>query len=690
MRTKIYRIFAVLIALILFSSNAVKSEEGMWTLDNLPLKNLKNKYKFVPTNEWLDHVRLSSVRFSDGGSGSFISPTGLVLTNHHVAEGQLQKMSSANKDYLKCGFQAKSLAEEVKCPDLELNVLVDMKNVTDIVQKASKGKNDKEIAVNTQKVIAKIEKENSEKTKLRCEVVNLYHGGEYWLYTYKKYRDVRMVFAPEKSVAYFGGDYDNFTYPRYDLDFTILRAYENDKPAQIKNYLKVNTNGIKNGELIFVSGNPGSTDRLITYAQFEFSRDFQYPFNINYFKHKIKVLDDYSKRGPEQKRRAGSVVFSLQNSMKAQMGEFEGLKNKNINREFKKRDMELKKSVLNNPTLKKEIGDPWTVIDNCLNDYKKNFKIVTYRVTEGRLPELAMAIVFYAIESKKPDGERLAAYHEAKIDALKYELFSPAPIYKDLDEVLLADHMKTALKELGPNDEYLKILLDGKTPEARAKELIQGTKLADVEYRKSLIKGGMEALKKSDDPLIKVALKLEPVRRKIKKWAEVDFFGVLNAASQKVAKARFKVYGKNTYPDATFTLRLSYGAVKGYPYNGTIAPYQTTFYGMFDRYYSFNKEKNEWMLPERFLEGKNKIEMTTPLNFVTTNDIIGGNSGSPLINRDGEIVGLAFDGNMESLPGNFMFDETANRCVALNLGAIVEVLKKMYNADGILNEIIGK
>jgi len=666
------------------------ADDGMWTFDNPPTKQLQEKYNFTPTQEWLDHVRLSSVRFNDGGSGSFVSPNGLVLTNHHVALGQLQKMSSKDKDYVADGFYAKTRAEEIKCTDLELNVLISMENVTARVQSAIKpGMSEKEAFDAQKEEIAKITKESSEKTGLRSDVIAFYQGSEHWLYRYKKYTDVRLVMAPEQQIAFFGGDPDNFTYPRYDLDMTLFRVYENDKPVQPAHYLKWNSKGAQAGDLVFVSGHPGSTDRLQTMAQLEYLRDFNFPLRFKTFERRLAVLKKYSKLGPEQERRALNQIFGLENTLKANRGEYQGLLDAGLMEQKRKEDSDLRSRVNANPEWKRAYGDAWDSIAVAIDRSKTIVSQNTYRTLRGsRLATLATQIVQYVAEITKPNEKRLTEFQDANLASLQFRMYSRAPVYSDLEELLLADGLQESLEELGPNDPFIQTVLDGHSPADGAEELIQGTKLADVEFRKALIKGGEQAVAQSTDPLIVLARKLDPDVRQRRQWTETNLTSVQSAAVEKIGKARFAVYGKNTYPDATFTLRLSYGTVCGYPMNGTKAPSKTTMYGLYDRAYSFGNT-GDFGLPKRYEERREKLDLSTPMNFVSSCDIIGGNSGSPTINSAGELVGLIFDGNIESLPGRFLFDGEKNRAVSVHTAAMIECLRKIYDAGTLADELEG-
>jgi len=667
------------------------ADEGMWTFDNPPLKQLKERYGFTPTKEWLDHVQLSSVRFMDGGSGSFISPNGLVLTNHHVAVGQLQKISGAARDYVATGFFAPARDKELKCPDLEINVLISMEEVTKKVQAVVKeGMSDAEALKARRAEIARIEKVSLDKTGLRSNIVSLYHGGEYWLYCYKKYTDVRLVMAPERQAAYFGGDSDNFTYPRYDLDMAFFHVYENDKPVKNEHYLRWNTKGVEEGDLVFVSGNPGSTDRLYTFTRLKFQRDIYYPMILKYIEKYIQTLRGYSKKGTEQERRALIRIFGLENAKKALTGELQGLQDKDLMAKRKNEEDDFRKLVAANHEWQEKYGSAWEKISGVIKKNAGLAKERFYRRLVGsRMANFASTIVRYVVEVKKPDGERLPGYHDSELEELRFYLFSPAPIYKDLEETLLAEGIQWSLDELGSDDGFLKLVLNGSSPKIVAKNLINNSRLGSADFRKSLIEGGEEAVEKSRDSLIVLARKLEPMKRKEEKWYRENVESVLTAASEKIAKVRFAVYGKTAYPDATFTLRLSYGAAKGYPMNGTKAPFKTTLYGLFDRSISFGK-KGEFALPQRYWDRKDKLDLSTPVNFVSTCDIIGGNSGSPVINRQAELVGLIFDGNIESLPGRFVYDEAKNRAVAVHSAYIIEALRKLFDATDLADEIEGK
>ena len=679
---------AAMLAAALFSP-AVRADEGMWTFDNPPVKQLQEKFNFTPTQQWLDHLRLSSVRLNDGGSGSFVSPHGLLLTNHHVARGQLQKNSSADHDYIRDGFYATTPEQEMKSQDLEVNVLVSYEDVTDRVNTATKGaKNTEEEFAKRKAVIAEIEKESTEKTGFRSDVVTLYQGGEYWLYRYKKYTDVRLVFAPEQQAAFFGGDPDNFTYPRYNLDMALYRVYENGKPIDSKDYLKWNPQGAGDGDLVFVSGHPGSTQRLATYGSLVFDRDTVTPIIIQVLKRRIATLRDYSARGPEQTRQAASQIFGLENSLKVYVGRLAGLQDKNLMEKKRREEEEFRAKVDANPEWKKEFGNAWDGVAEAIDKAKPRIKEQFFRSTDSQLAGLAVNLVTYVSEIQKPDGERLEGFHDSQLESLRLRLFSPAPIYPEMEIARMTSALEAGVKELGPDDPWIKAVLDGRTPKDAANQMISGTKMGDAAFRKSLAEGGQTAVEASTDPLIAMARRIDPIRREQIKWFEKNVQSVEQRSGEKLGRARFAVYGKNTYPDATFTLRLSYGQVMGYPMNGTKAPYKTTMYGLYDRAASFNN-KVPFDLPKRYVDGKDKLDLVTPFNFVTTNDIIGGNSGSPVVDRQGDIVGLIFDGNIQSLVGDFVYDSYQNRAVAVHTAAMTEALKKLYGAQKLVDELLG-
>ena len=685
---RIFRVATFASALLaLTSSQILHADEGMWTFDRPPLQAIQQRYGFTVTQPWLDHLRLSSVRFPDG-SGSFVSPTGLVLTNHHVALEQLQKISTPQKNYVADGFYARTRAEEVKAADAELDVLMSSEDVTSRVAAAAAKAPNAQDALEARKAeVARIEKECVDTMKLRCDVVPLYQGAQYWLYRYKKYTDVRLVFAPEQQMAFFGGDPDNFTYPRHDLDFAIFRVYENDQPVHTDNYLKWNAKGAADQEPVFVTGHPGSTDRNDTVAELETERDVIYPISLKVVGRRLGVLRKYASLGAEQARQAAGLIFSLENAQKAYTGEYNGLTDPKIMQKKSADEKALRDRIAKKPEWQKEYGAAWPTIQRTQEVRRRLYKSERFEQLRGSsLAPLGLIFVQYAQEIGKPDADRLDGFHDAQLPTLKFQLLSPAPFYRPLEQVLLADSLQESLEELGPNDPFIKASLAGKSPTDAAAALVGGTKLDELAVRKELLDGGPAAINASNDPLIVLGRAIDPTVRALKKTLDRDVTSVVSAAREKVGRARFAVYGTSVYPDATFTLRLSYGKVNGYPMNGTKAPYQTTFFGLYDRSAGFDN-KPPFQLTPRFADKHSQVEMSTPLDFVSTNDIIGGNSGSPVVNRAGELVGLIFDGNIESLVGRFVYDEEKNRAVAVHAGAIVHALRTVYDAAPLADEL---
>jgi hypothetical protein len=690
MNFRALRIVFLIPVLLLAIAAIASAEEGMWTFDNPPLKELAEKYNFHPTQDWLDHLRLSSVRLNDGGSGSFVSPNGLLLTNHHVARDQLQKNSTAEHNYVRDGFYAATPDQEMKTPDLEVNVLVGMQDVTARVQGAAKGaKDDAEALKARETETAAIEKESKDKTGLRSDVVSFYNGGEYWLYQYKAYTDVRLVFAPEEEAAFFGGDPDNFTYPRYDLDMALYRVYDNGKPLHTDNYLKWNAKGAAPGDLVFVSGHPGATSRQDTQAELSLERDTIEPSVIQYLQRRIDAEQEFAKLSPENADLVGTNVFLLQNSLKVYLGRTEALSDKAILAKKQAEEKDLRDQVAANPEWQKEYGGAWDQVAHAVDLAKPDVQRRIFRRTDSQLFSFALQIVQYVAEVKKPDGDRLPQYHEAGLDSLRFQLLSPAPIHLSVDKLYMRTALNLAKEKLGANDEYLQAIVQGGDIDKTVDALVDGTKLGDAAFRKSLLDGGEAAVAASTDPMIMAARRVDPIWRASYVKNRDNIESVFDAAGEKLGNARFAVYGKNAYPDATFTLRLSYGTVDGFPYNGTTAPPVTTFYGLYDRAASFS-DKSPWDLTPKEEAARDKLDLATPLDFVCTADIIGGNSGSPVVNRDGELVGLIFDGNIESLAGDFVYDGTKNRAVAVHSAGMIEAMRKIYGVGALADELEGK
>lgn len=686
----------VIIAFCLTFAPARYADEGMWTFDNPPLKHWKEKYGFEPTREWLDHVRLSTVRLSEGaggGTGSFVSPDGLVFTNQHVGAGQAAKLSGGGRDLVKQGFYARSREEELKCPDLEVNVMISYEDVTKRVQGAVKpGASDKEAADQRRAAMAAIEKEESAKTGLKCEVVTLYNGGEHWVYRFKRYTDVRLVFSPEEQIAYFGGDYDNFTFPRYDLDITFFRVYENNQPAKVEHYLKWASKDVTEGDLVIVPGFPGSTARLLTAAQIRYHRDAGNPVQMQVWTSRSAALKKYSARGAEQQRQASQTIRSLENSIKRMVGQQTGLENPRIFKKKEDEDAALRKAVASKPEWQRAYGDAWAQIEKAYAALPAMSKRIAFsNLTPSRLGTIASNFVRYAEEIRKPNDQRYEEFRDNRLEALKRNLLSPAPIYPEMEEAILAAWLEEGRKTLGDNDPFIRAAIGASAPADVAKRVIGGTKLHDLAFRKALFEGGADAISKSDDPLVELARKVEPIIRELRAWNEEKIQSVETGAGEKIANARFAVYGKSVYPDANFNLRIEYGTVAGYEEDTTLVPFKTTFFGLFDRANSFN-EKPPYHLPPRWKDAKSRIDLSTPLNFVYSADTIGGNSGSPVINRNAEIVGINFDSNIQKLPNRYLYidEREGARAIGVHAAAVVEALPKLYGAKALVEEIKGK
>ena len=676
-----------------------QADEGMWLFNNPPLKLLQEKYHFQPTPAWLEHIQKSSVRFDNGGSGSFISPDGLVMTNHHVGADCLAKISTKEKDYLAIGFAANSNADEPKCVDLELNVLMSIEDVTKRAASAVKPGMDSAAAEKARRAeINNIEKESRDQTGLRSDVVPLYNGGQYHLYRYKRYTDVRLVFAPQKAIAFFGGDADNFEYPRYDLDICFFRVYENDKPVHTDNYLKWSEAGAAEGDLVFVSGHPGRTERMDTVAHIEYQRDYSVPGVLNLLRRREILLQGYSERSSENARRAEDDLFSIQNSRKAYLGILAGLQDPAILN--KKRDAEtaLREAVTKDSKLNREYGGAWDQVAATLKTLIKirdEYNLIGIgparraQAFNSDLFDIAIKLVRLAEETAKPNPERLREYAEASLDSFKLQLFSEAPIYEDLETVTLGDSLGMMVEEMGADNPLVKKVLAGKSPSERAVELVQGTKLKEVAVRKRIAEGGLKAIQDSTDPMIQLARLIDPDSRRIRQAFEQQVDEPQRQAYTKIANARFGIYGSNVYPDATFTLRLAFGEAKGYTEAGEKIPWATTLGGTYE-HAAAHGNKAPFELPKIWNERKGQLNLSTPFNFVSTADVIGGNSGSPVINRQGELVGIIFDGDIESLILDYIYTDQQARAVAVHSAGILEALRKIYSADRLVAEITGK
>ena len=684
------RHLAATVLVVLLSPLHSRADEGMWLFNDLPLAYLKDTYSFEPSQNWIDRVSQASIRFNSGGSGSFVSSKGLVLTNHHVGADVLHKLSTSQKDYYQDGYYARTAKEELQAPDLELNQLVSIEDVTDKVLSAvqpgmSTGKS------NTARraVVAEIEKSSFDKTGLRSDVVTLYRGGAYHLYRYKRYTDVRLVFAPEAAIAAFGGDPDNFEYPRYCLDACFFRVYENGKPASIKHFLKWSQSGAKEGELIFVSGHPGRTSRLYTTDALTFLRDARLPYTLNILRRWEVLLQQYGFEGEEQTRRAKDELFSIQNSRKALSGMLQGLQNPELILTKKNSELELRKRIEADPKLRSH-SDAWDRIASAQKHYatlmRKRALLELGMAFRSNLFSMARTLVRMAAEDQKPNSERLAEYRESGRPSLEQSLFSKAPIHKDLERVKLADSLALLVEGLGGDNPLVEKVLAGRSPRARAANLVDNSDLHEVAKRKELAKGGASAIASSEDPMIRMASLVDSESRALRKTYEEDVQEVERQAYAGISDAMFALQGTTTYPDATFTLRLSFGTIRGYNEGGTRIPAWTTLGGAFEHEANHGKEK-PWRLPSLWHEKKDELDLSVPFNFVITADIIGGNSGSPVVNRKGELVGLIFDGNIYSLTADYLYSDELGRATSVHSSAIRESLETVYQADRIAKEL---
>jgi Peptidase S46 len=686
------RLMLVLGIMMTATIGSLVAGEGMWLFNNPPKKLLKDKFNFDKPQEWYDHVQKSSVRFNSGGSGSFVSANGLVMTNHHVGADQLQKMSSEKTNYLRDGFHAKTRAEEVKCTDLELNVLMSIEDVTDQVNAAVKPEMSAAEAFAARRaVMAKIEKESLDNTKLRSDVITLYQGGAYHLYRFKKYTDVRLVFAPEQQIAFYGGDPDNFEYPRFDLDICVFRVYENDKPIKCEHYLRWSKAGAKDGELVFVSGHPGRTSRQYTMTETAYARDRQFPALLDMLYRWEVLMTAYSARSTENARRAREEFFGVQNSRKARDGGMGGLLDPGLINRKRADEQKLRDTVANHVDLKDAAG-AWDKIDAAQktigeNAWKYNL-LEAGRGFHTAYFGLARTLLRAADEKAKPNAERLREFRESALESLEQELFSEAPIYDDFEEVKLADSLTYLAQKLGYTSEIVQRVLAGRSPGERAHDLIAGTGLKNVENRKKLYNGGKSSVDMTNDPMIVLAKSIDEEARAVRKIIEAQD-EIKRQAHAQIAKAKFVLEGTSTYPDATFTLRLAYGVVKGYEEAGKHIPFETKFAGLYERSKEHDN-KSPFDIPPRWMERKDRLDLNTPFNFVCTADIIGGNSGSPVINANAEFVGIIFDGNIQSLVLDFIFDETVARAVSVHSAGIIEALRKVYDADDLADELTGK
>lgn len=688
-RTSLFR-RAIVFACLAAASAPLRADEGMWLYSAPPRAQIKAKYNFDLTDAWLEHLMRSSVRFNSGGSGSFVSADGLVLTNHHVGADDLQKLSDEKNNYLRDGFYAKSPAEEKKCVDLELNVLQAIEDVTARVNAGiPAGATGEAAATARRKIMAEIEKESLDRTGLRSDVVTLYQGGAYHLYRYKKYTDIRLVYAPEQQIAFYGGDPDNFEFPRYCLDVCLFRVYENGQPAKLQHYLKWSPNGTKEGDLTFVSGHPGSTNRQYTLAELQFLRDVQYPYVVSRIKRIEVALKAWGDRSEENTRRAKDDLFGFQNSRKVYDGRQNGLYSAAIMQPKAAQETAFKQQMGDRAD-GREVRGAYDRIAEAVQAQVRIYK--NYRLLEGGHAfmsdsfGLARSLLRAGEERPKPNGERLREFGDARRESFELGLFSDKPIYADLEIITLSDALTLLAEHVGYESPLVQQILAGQSPRERAAALINGTKVRDVALRRKLYEGGTAAVTAARDPMIELARLVDAESRALRKqWEAAE--ETRQQAHAIIEKARFALEGPTRAPDATFTLRLSYGPVKGYEEAGQkIAPY-TNFAGLYARN-AEHKNREPFDLPKRWLDRKSAVDSRVPFNFVNTADIIGGNSGSPVVNTAGEFVGIIFDGNLASLVLDFAYEDQVARALSVDSRGILESLRKVYGTDALVTELL--
>jgi len=678
--------------------DAAAGDEGMWTFNNFPAAKVAEKYGDPPTQPWLDHVRLSSVRISSGCSASVVSAQGLVMTNHHCARRCIENLSGiAGTDYNRDGYFAKTQVDEARCPGTEVAQLLDITDVTLHMEEATRGMAAESYADARKAVTAAIEKQCATSDDFRCEVVSLYGGGRYDLYRYRRFQDIRLVFAPEEAIAFFGGDPDNFNFPRYDLDVSFIRIYGHDgRPMAMDEHLVWSDGAIRDGDVTFVAGNPGRTSREKTLAQLDDERDFVLPRHMNLASEMRGRLSEYQHRGSEQRRHSDGNLLGYENWLKAMKGGHAALATPTFHAKLTEAERQLRAALTARPELAAAYGLTWDRIADIVKrgqELRPEYEALEYG-PESELFRIARGLLRHGDELSKPNGERLKEYADARLPQLKQGLLAERPIYEEFEIARLGWWLTRMREDLGADHPVIKSVFGRRSPTETAVSAVTGSRLKDVVtdrdgnptggLRKALYDHGKAAVDASDDPMIALARALDPAARAIRRRFETEVEGPLNQQEELLAKARFAVFGQTTYPDATFTLRLSYGAVQGYQEKGqTVAPF-TTLAGLYDR----DTGAEPFALPPSWLAARSRLRLDVPMNFVTNNDIIGGNSGSPVINRRGEIVGLVFDGNIHSLGGEYGFDETVNRAVAVHSAALLEALDKVYGAQRLVREIL--
>jgi hypothetical protein len=673
------RHFAYILIATALLATPVGADEGMWTLENFPSDRVAAEYGVEIDSDWLDTVQRATVRLG-GCTGSFVSSDGLVLTNHHCALRCISDLSTAENDLAANGFLAESRADEPACASQVVSVLVGMEEITDRVSEVTAGKDERQANEARKKLLTRLEQECKDASSgaLHCESVTLYNGGQYFIYKYRRYDDVRLVFAPEDSIAAFGGDPDNFNFPRWCLDMALLRVYDNDAPISSPDYLGWRREGPKDGEAVFVSGHPGSTDRLLTVSELEFQRDVQLP---------LCRFIQYGMTGDEPYRTVQTPLMRIENSIKVRRNELKALLDSERMAIKAAAEADLRKKVEADPALAATYAPAWDEIADAMTTYRTFYNEYLFLENEaafnGELFGYARDLVRVAEERQKPSEERLREYRDTALQRLEQLVMAPRPIYPELEVVRLAFSLDKMREWLGPDSPYVQTVLDGESPLSRARSLVEGSSLGDPDVRRSLWDGGQEAIAASQDPMITLALAVDEKSRALRTRYEDEVEAIVDAASEKIAAARFAIYGTSTYPDATFTLRVTYGAVEGWMEKGRpVEPFTLT-----KRLFERTTGEDPFRLPDSWLAEKDRLDPQTRFNLVATTDITGGNSGSPLVDKDANVVGLVFDGNIHSIAGDYWFDPEMNRTVAVHPAIMIEALKKVYRAERLLEEL---
>ena len=659
------------------------AEEGMWTFDAFPAAKMREQYGWAPDQKWLDRTRAAAVRLTGGCSASFVSNAGLILTNHHCVASCVQNNSTGENDLLSKGFTAAARTDERKCPGQQAEVVTSIADVTPQLKAAIGSATGEALVKARDAKVAELEKAGCTDTATtRCQVVSLFGGGQYKLYTYRKYSDVRLVWAPEDRAATFGGDPDNFNFPRFSLDASFLRAYENGKPVGTPAFLKWNPRAPKAGEATFVVGNPGSTSRLWTQSQLAFEREVRLPVTVTTLSELRGRLIAKMQESPEKYREGLDELNGIENSLKVFIGRTTALGDPAFSKTLADDEADLRARAAGNAA----IGDPWGTVDKAMTAYRGLYYPARFVAPSSDLYAYAQTLVRIADESAKPNGERLPGYTDSALPLTRKQLLDERPVYPWLDRLTLEWSLSKAREYLGADDPDSKLLLADESPEQLAQRLVEGSQLADPAVRKALLDGGKSAIRASKDPMIVYARRLDDRLRELKKLTDAQYSGPLTAAGAKLADARFAAYGDANYPDATFTLRISYGKVEGWTERGKKVPPVTTLGGTYER----ATGNPPFDLAPAFAANERKVDKAVVYDFVTTNDIIGGNSGSPVIDREGTVIGAAFDGNIHSLGGNYGYDPVLNRTVVVSTAAVSEALRSIYPNPALAKELAGR